>query len=139
MVKKFRDSVERGLYDNPRTQPSQPGTPPSSPGTVGASDPSGLYFLPCLAEILGDKVQLVARGRKYDLYLIAGWLYTVFVTAVVFAFDYLPLQKIGSSHFKLAQGAGFWAFLGFSLGTLTPARVSPITPEEQYGRSSVLL
>jgi hypothetical protein len=128
LVRKVRESVQQGTFDGEQTQSSQKVTAPPTSESVERKDPSTLYFVRCLADIVAEKVESVARGGKYDLYLIASWLYTVVITSVVFAFEYLALQKIGPAHFQSAEGAGFWAFLGFSLGSLTPARVSAITP-----------
>jgi hypothetical protein len=68
----------------------------------------------------------VASSRRYDFCLILGWLYTVTVTCVIFAFAYMALHRIDSSSLKSAEGANFWAFLGFSLGALTPTKASSI-------------
>ncbi len=67
-----------------------------------------------------EKLGWVTRSRAYDLYLILAWLYTVAVTSVTFAFDFLALQKVQPSSFgQAAQGVNLWGFLGYSLGNLS--------------------
>ncbi len=126
LMTKLRDSVERGTFDSPQTAPQK-----HDSGTGAqpvAADPSSLYMLRSIADIVHSKIVSLVRGRSYDLYLIASWMYTVGLTAVVFAFEYLAISKLDSREFLSASAAGFWQFLGFSLGHLTPANVSPIVP-----------
>lgn len=125
---RIRNSVEKGSLDTPAHLAAQLNTQSAAAQNATSSDPSGLYLLRCFTDIVHSKIQSVARGRSYDLYLITSWLYTVVLTAVVFAFEYLGLHKVDVRQFFSADNAGFWAFLGFSLGALTPARVLTIAP-----------
>ena len=81
-----------------------------------------------MADVVDLKVRMAARSRWYDVCLMVGWLCTVLVTIVVFALEYFGLHKVDPLSFKFAQGANFWAFLGFSMGVLTPAKASAIMP-----------
>jgi hypothetical protein len=74
-----------------------------------------LYSLRHLADFAYVKVQTVANNRRYDFFLIVGWLDTLFLTSLTFAFAYLAIQKIDPSSFKSSEGANFWASLEFSL------------------------
>jgi hypothetical protein len=128
LARKIRKSVEDGIFDSAATS-----TSPSPPDQVGiasiANDPlPGFYILPCLAEALGHRIARVATGRRYDLYLVGSWLYTVAITISVFSFEYLALHRMSPAAFASAEHASFWSFFGLSLGLLTTSNVSPIRP-----------
>ena len=123
---KLRGSVEKGTFDMQQPQPS-PGAGAASPAAHPRPIPL-LYLLGRTADIVDEKVRTVADSRKYDFCLVFGWIYTVALTCLVFAFEYFALYRINPASFKSAEGASLWAFLGFSLGALTPARASGILP-----------
>lgn len=136
-LKNFRDLVQRGTFDNSGKLAANEAVAPKDPVTSESRNPASLYLLSSLTEIVLSKVDWVTRSRKYDLYLMASWLYTAAVTSFVFALLFLGLEKIDPLSFgAIAQGTNLWGFLGFSLGNLTPARVSPIVP---LSRLAVLL
>jgi hypothetical protein len=121
-VRKLRENVQEGAFDG---RPMQGVSVPE--GSLNP-DPSVLYWLRQLADVVDLRVRKAARSRKYDVCLMIGWLYTVLVTISVFALEYFALDKLDPLSFKFAQGANFWAFLGFSMGVLTPAKASAIMP-----------
>lgn len=99
--------------------PSHPG--PANPRQVA-------YSFHWLAGVIADQLKAVAKRRHYDLYLLASWFYTVVLTAVLFAFAHLGLERVSPGAYRDVEGAGFWGFLGFSLGILTTSNVSKISP-----------
>ena len=128
LTKDLREAVERGTF-----APWETKKPPTESDATGASpatlDPFvGIYVFHSLAHIIAGKVKAVAKTRYYDLYLAASWLYTVLVTAAVYGLAYFGLQKAYPESFNNAAGAGFWSFIGFSLGMLTTSNVSLISP-----------
>lgn len=123
-LRKIKDSVQQGAFDH-----AAPPVP--SPPSNGAQtrDPSSLYLLRSITEIVIDKVGWEVRSRKYDLYLILSWLYTLGATVVVFSFEFLALRKMDPSAFgPIVSETSFWEYLGFSLGNLPLARISGIVP-----------
>lgn len=133
LARKLREAVERGTFDVVAKSPEPPASAtPAVPAPAAADDGTsplvGFYLLQCAAAFISEKVAQVARGRKYDFYLIVSWLYTVLVTTTVFAFEYFAVHKIDPDAFQFAAGAGFWSFYGYSMGILTTAGISPITP-----------
>lgn len=124
LARKFRMFVESGRLDASLTAKPHPDTIQADPA---ASLLTNFYVFPSMAAVIAEKVSKVARGRKYDLYLTLSWVYTVALTAIVFAFEYLALHKIDPSAFRLAEHSGFWAFFAFSLGVLATTTVSPIS------------
>jgi hypothetical protein len=85
-----------------------------------------LYLFHWLAEFIAEKVQIVAKGRKYDIFLVLSWFYTVVLTSMVFSFEYWAIYKISPASFTNDTAAGFWNFVGYSIGILTTAGLSPI-------------
>jgi len=60
MVRKVRDSIERGSFDHSPQQSTQTKSVGSPSGNPGTSDPSNLYLLRCFTDIVYAKVQAVA-------------------------------------------------------------------------------
>jgi hypothetical protein len=130
VLKKIRESAESGSFDQP---PPPPGAAKvAQPPQAAPNDPSTLYILRTLTEIVIAKVSRISRGRQYDLYLIGCWLYTVSMTSVVYALEFLSLRKIDPSAFGPGVAPSFFGFLGFSLGHLMPARISVIAPVTRF-------
>ncbi|MEO8051692.1 MAG: hypothetical protein ABI833_14840, partial [Acidobacteriota bacterium] len=124
-LRKFRDSIRQGTFDHAQT----PNAVPQAGSAEKPQDPSSLYCLRVLTEIVIDRVGLEVRSRKHDLYLMVCWLYTLSMTTLVFTFQFLALDKLDPSAFtSIPPEASFWEFLGFSLGYLTTAKISRITP-----------
>lgn len=96
-------------------------------------DPLVLYIVRSSTDVVAKKVEEVARSRKYDFYLLSGWIYTIVLTVVVFALQYLALYKLDRAAFVGDSVPDLWSFLGFSLGALTRVDVSPI---KAAGRSA---
>ena len=67
VLRKFKDSIQQGAFDRPQTPngAEQPANCADAP-----QDPSSLYCLRTLTEIVVDKVGLEVRSRKHDLYLM---------------------------------------------------------------------
>jgi hypothetical protein len=126
LLSKLRASIAKGTFDGWQSEPSGSGGVANATQTRPALPM--LYFVRQLADIVDEKVRAVASSRKYDFWLVAGWLYTVALTCVAFAFVYMALYRIDHASFKSVGSANLWAFLGFSLGALTPAKASAITP-----------
>jgi hypothetical protein len=133
----FRGYVLYGVFDVVASPPlGGSGVPTQSVGKQ--MDPSSLYLWRCLTDIVIEKVSLATKTRRHDLYLVLSWLYTVALTTIVFSLSFLALQKAIPVSFGIVteRGSSFWAFLGYSLGNLTPVRVSMIAP---VSRLAVLL
>ena len=91
------------------------------------------YINHSVVEMIAEKVHDVAKRRRYDLYLIVSWSYSVILTVLVYAYQFLGLFRIKPNAFKNADGAGFWSFFSFSLNTLTTSNVSAIQQSSAIG------
>jgi len=124
-VRAFRVSIEKGTFD---PSPDPPDMTEEQQKTKAQQNPiMGFYLFRVLAEVVAEKVALVGRGRKYDIYLLCSFLYTAGVTAVSFAFAYAGIHRLEPASFEMPPGGGgFWSFLGYSLGILTTSSISKI-------------
>lgn len=90
---------------------------------------SNFYLVNWGVEVITEKLHMVAKSRKPDLYLMASWLGTVFVTSLIYAFEYLSLYKLNPMSFRAEYELNFWNSWGFSFAQLTRSSISPISPE----------
>ena len=122
-VEKLRRAIESGTFV-PWTETATP-----TASSAKRSNPrEAAYLFHGLAGVIVDQVRAVTKRRYYDIFLLTSWFYTVVLTTVLFAFAYLGLQKAFPGAYGDAEGAGFWGFIGFSLGILTTSNVSKISP-----------
>lgn len=89
---------------------------------------SSFYFLNCGVEFIAEKLHMVAKRKIPDLYLIASWLGTVFITSLIYAFEYWALYKMNPTSFRADYELTFWSFWGFSFGKLAPSSISQVSP-----------
>jgi hypothetical protein len=68
----------------------------------------------------------VIESRKLDLYFVGSLLFTFLLTALVFAVEYLGLERLAPGSFAGVVGPGFLDFIGFSFSTLMTAEVSQL-------------
>lgn len=86
----------------------------------------GFYLFRVLADIVAEKVAMVSRKRKYDVYLLSSFLFTACVTTLSFAFAYTAIHRWDQAQFAVPHGSGFWSFLGYSMGILTTSSITQI-------------
>lgn len=126
LVKKLRGQLERGeqaLWKKVEHDPI------SEKGTKDYEQQlSTFYLLNWVVELIAEKLHMVAKSRKPDLYLMVSWLGTVFVTSLIYAFEYWALYKMNPLSFRAEYALTFWNFWGFSFGKLTPSSISSIGP-----------
>ena len=80
---------------------------------------TGLYLLAeCLREVV--------NSRKLDLYFLGSLFYTFVLTVVMFALEYLGLERIAPGSFAGVPDPGLLDFLGLSVSTIMTADVSPL-------------
>ncbi len=131
-LKQFKDEVRKGIFDHVPTPPTNTQPAQEIPGNAQQKNPATLYLLRSLTDIIVDQVRWVARSRKYDLYLILSWFYSVSLVVIVFAFEFLGLSSIDPTAFGAAtRGTNFSGYLGFSLGNLPLGRISDLKPVSQ--------
>ncbi|MCK0508661.1 hypothetical protein [Aromatoleum anaerobium] len=87
-----------------------------------------LYVLTAGLHFLGERLKVVARSRKLDLYFLSSLLYTFILTTVLFAFVYFGLERLLPGSFTGESSPGLFDFLGLSFGTLMTADISPLKP-----------
>lgn len=87
-----------------------------------------IYLTTTMLYIVGEKLRAVIRTKKLDLYLGSSFVYTFILTIIVFALQYLGLQRLETNHFVGASDAGLLEFVGYSLSTALNAGISPIAP-----------
>lgn len=126
LVKKLRAQLEKGeqvLWKKVEYDPV------SEKGTKDYEQQlSTFYMLNWGVELIAEKLHIVAKSRKPDLYLMFSWLGTVFVTSLIYAFEYWALYKMNPISFRAESMLTFWNFWGFSFGKLTPSSISSISP-----------
>jgi hypothetical protein len=125
---KLRNAIESGTFVPWHGKVASDSSSANSSGPVATSPRQVAYSFHWLADFIADRVKAVAKRRYYDLYLLASWFYTVVLTAVLFAFAHLGLERAFPGAYGDVEGAGFWSFLGYSLGILTTSNVSKISP-----------
>jgi hypothetical protein len=128
LVGKLRSAIEAGTFVPWEQKATSTGSSGNPSGLAPTNPRQVAYSSHWLAQMIGERVKTVAKRRHYDLYLLASWFYTVVLTAVLFAFAHLGLHKAFPGAYADAEGAGFWSFLGLSLGILTTSNVSKISP-----------
>lgn len=129
LVNKLRGAIESGTFVPWDEKPPAAAQPSANTPSAPATSPFQVaYLFHWLAQTIAERVRMVAKRRYHDLYLLASWFYTVLVTAVVFGLAHLGLHKAAPGAYADAEGAGFWSFLGLSLGLLTTSNVSKIGP-----------
>lgn len=84
---------------------------------------STFYFLNWGVELIAEKLHMVAKSRKPDLYLMFSWLGTVFITSLIYAFEYFALYKVNPASFSIEHVPTFWNFWGFAFGKLTTSSI----------------
>ena len=87
-----------------------------------------IYLTTSMLYSIGEKLRVVIRANKLDLYLVSSFVYTFVLTIVIFAFQYLGLQRLAPEHFSGASDAGLLEFFGYSLSTALNAGISRIVP-----------
>lgn len=128
LTHEVREEVKAGGFE------TQIGIQQTASASTQASNPKSPNVLPqmyltySIAEFVSGKVRSVARGRKYELYLVMCLAYTVIATSLVYALEYSTLNRFDATAFRGSEGAGFDDFYRFSLGVLTTSNVSSILP-----------
>lgn len=134
LVREVREYIEKGRLEGPLPE-AQPSSPSSKPIGTDAYL-TQLYTLHAVADYVALRANVLLRRRVFDLYLIASWIYTVFVTSIVYALEYWALHRMDGASFQSGHDLGFWDLLGFSFGMLTTATVANIEP---VSRAATLL
>ena len=134
ILRKFKEQIQNGMFDSATTPEARKAESTQNTHMDRAPrNPTSLYLLRSVTDILIDKIRWVARSRKYDVYLVLSWLYTFAVTATVFAFEYFALGRIDPESFgSVASASTFFGFFGYSLGNLLPTRISRIAPMSEF-------
>jgi hypothetical protein len=134
ILRKFKEQIQKGMFDSATAPEARKAEVAQTALTDrGPRNPTRLYLLRSVTDILIDKIRWVARSRKYDVYLVLSWLYTFAVTATVFAFEFLALGNIDPESFGSGASAStFFGFFGYSLGNLLPTKISRITPMSEF-------
>ncbi len=129
LVKGLKDSGLTSLFGDvlAETEPKESSAQPEQVTAVPAPDKlMAVYMLQSVADIVSSRVNQAIRSKKYDLYLVFAWFYTVVLTVLIYAFEYWALNKLDTGAFSGAQGAGFWSFFHMSVAILTTAGGSSI-------------
>lgn len=89
---------------------------------------NGLYTVNSILLIFAEKLKHAAISRKLDIYFIVSVLSTTLLTVIVFALEYLGLEKYKPGSFSGIPKPGFWDFLGYSFSNLMTAGLSALAP-----------
>jgi hypothetical protein len=87
-----------------------------------------MYIMTTALYVLGERLREVINSRKLDLYFLGTLLYTFFTTSVVFALEYLGLERVVPGSFVGVPEPGFFQFLGLSFSTLMTSDISLLKP-----------
>jgi hypothetical protein len=90
---------------------------------------NSLYLINSVLQGVLFKLKKTGIGRKLDIYFISSLLYAALLTVVIFAFEYLGIEKIQPGSFTGIPTIGFWEMLSFSFNTLMTSGLSPILPK----------
>lgn len=88
-----------------------------------------VYFINGIFQGIVFKLKQSGVSRKLDIYFISSLLYAALLTVVIFAFEFLGLEKIQPGSFGASPSPGYWDFLGLSFSTLMTAGISPLVPK----------
>ena len=106
LVRKIHPRIMSGTLDELPVPPSTSTVPPSEKSN-GAPQPSQLvpqlYFLYAAFDIIEQKVDQVARDRKYNIILILSLLWVFVQATIVFGLLHWALFKIDPSAFTGVQ------------------------------------
>jgi hypothetical protein len=80
------------------------------------------------------KLKRIQESRAMDMYLIASLLGTIFVTTVVFAFEYYALNQIDPASFSGTIDRSFYFFFYASFNTLLTVSFGDFTPISTVAR-----
>lgn len=89
---------------------------------------NSFYLINSLIDIIAEKLYVVAKTRKFNIYLIALLFWTFFITSFIYALEYWAVYKINPESFSADNGVTFWTFLGLSFDKLTASNISSINP-----------
>lgn len=92
---------------------------------------TNLYIFHSLAIFIGEKIGVVAKSRKIELYLLCSWLATVISTWFTFSLVYFSIYKIYPNSFitqTTDYNLSFLSFLGLSFNKIFPYNNSLILP-----------
>jgi len=78
-----------------------------------------VYIIHASTDIIAQKVAHVINTRKYDMYLACSWLYTIFITILIYTFLYSGISHLDPEAFSPPQLLSLPHFLHFSIGTIT--------------------
>lgn len=87
-----------------------------------------IYMMTTGLYIVGERLREVINSRKLDMYFLGSLLYTFFLTSIVFALEYLGLERLVPGSFVGVLEPGFIQFLGLSFSTLMTSDISPLRP-----------
>lgn len=122
LTRKAQTSILKFLFEGLPTSLASASSEPPRP-----ADPLvPVYVSQAAADIIAKRVAEVVRTRKYDIYLIASWLYTVALSAGVYALIYLGISRLDPNAFSSSAPLTLFRFLQLSIGILTTAGGSGI-------------
>jgi len=85
-----------------------------------------MYVMTTGLYVLGERLREVINSRKLDLYFLGSLVYTFFLTSLVFALEYLGLERVAPGSFIGVPEPRFFQFLGLSFSTLMTSDISPL-------------
>lgn len=124
-VREFRMTVEDGRLGAVLAQSKSAELSGSDPTDKGLAQ---LYAFHAFSDLVANKVHDLVKRRVFDFYLVGSWVYSVALTSFVYGFEYWALHRIDPASFTGSTGAGFWDFLGLSIGIITTNGISSIEP-----------
>lgn len=134
MARKTRRDVKSGEFEN-GIRSRQSDVIRAAPRSAQLIDLlSQMYFFYALAHYLSDKVSDAAKDRWYEALLIAALLYTVFLTSIIYALEYLALSKLDTTSFRNATDARLWDYFAYSLSILSTSSISAITTSSRIAQ-----
>lgn len=93
-----------------------------------------IYAVSTMLHFLAERLREVISSRKMDIYFLGSLVYTVLLTSLLFAFEYLGLEHLAPGSFSGVTQPTLLDFFGFSISTLMTSDISPIKASSGYAQ-----
>lgn len=125
LVRKLRDYLHKQYLSKDLS-----GLDPASPEYMAkiSGELSQVYMFTQGLRFVAERLREVAASKKLDLYLVTALAFTVFLTVVIFGFEYSAVEQLVPGSFQSRGTLSLLAMIGYSFGTLMTADIAGIVP-----------
>jgi len=131
MLRKCRLELEKGSYDKFIGFEKKRDEAEKLNEATRTSGFSMIYFCHGVIDFIARKVRKAVEQRRHNFYPLLTLVYAIFITIIIYAFEYYALWKINPNSFEVAHlnnNTSFMSFLGFSFCQFTSSNISSIKP-----------